>query len=361
MKKFSVILSLVMVLSVVLSACAPAAQATAAPEVKPTSAPAEAAPAEAAPPATAPAAAEAPAKKLTIALVYGIQGDAFYVTMEKGARAKAEELGVELVADGPSKWDAAVQTPIVDAMIAKKVDGLINVPNDPQAMIAVLQRAHDAGIPVITTDQYIGDGDYEKGTVTFPLSVISSDNFEGGKIACESLIKEIGGKGKIYILTSTANVPSDTARRDGCKSAIEANKDVKLVGVDYTESSAPIATNQTQAMLQKEPDLNAIFGANLFSAQGAAAAVKSAGLAGVVKIASFDAPEQAIVDLKGNVIDMVIAQQPALIGEMAVQYMYDALNGKTSDIKKKVNTPFFVITRDNVDTPEAQAAIYKSK
>lgn len=356
MKKLSVILSLVMVLSVVLSACAPAAQATAAPEVKETSAPAEAAPA-----ATAPAAAEAPAKKLTIALVYGIQGDAFYVTMEKGARAKAEELGVELVADGPSKWDAAVQTPIVDAMIAKKVDGLINVPNDPQAMIAVLQRAQDAGIPVITTDQYIGDGDYEKGTVTFPLSVISSDNFEGGKIACESLIKEIGGKGKIYILTSTANVPSDIARRDGCKSAIEANKDVKLVGVDYTESSAPIATNQTQAMLQKEPDLNAIFGANLFSAQGAAAAVKSAGLAGVVKIASFDAPEQAIVDLKGNVIDMVIAQQPALIGEMAVQYMYDALNGKTSDIKKKVNTPFFVITRDNVDTPEAQAAIYKSK
>jgi ribose transport system substrate-binding protein len=190
--------------------------------------------------------------------------------------------------------------------------------------------------------------------------VIASDNFEGGKIACEALIKDMGGKGKLYILVSTANVPSDVARRDGCKAAIDEYPDVELVGVDYTESSAPIATNQTQAVLQKYKDLNAIFGGNLFSAQGAAAAVKSAGLSGVVKIASFDAPQQAIDDLKNNVIDMVIAQQPALIGATAVQYAYDALTGNTSEIEKKVSTPFVVITRDNVDTPEAQAAIYKS-
>jgi ribose transport system substrate-binding protein len=114
-------------------------------------------------------------------------------------------------------------------------------------------------------------------------------------------------------------------------------------------------------MLQREPELAAIFGANLFSAQGAAAAVKAAGLEGVVKIASFDAPEQAIVDLRNNVVDMVIAQQPALIGELAVQYAYDALMGNEGEIPAKVNTPFVVITRDNVDTPEAQAAIYKSE
>lgn len=342
MKKRLTVVSLLVVLSVILAACA---STTATPAAA----------------TEAPVTAEVTKKPLTIALVYGIQGDAFYITMEKGARAKAEELGVTLVADGPSKWDPAVQTPIVDAMIAKKVDGLIAVPNDPQAMIAPLQRAFDAGIPVVTTDQYIGDGDYASGSVTFPLSVIASNNFEGGKIACEALIESIGGKGKIYILTSTANVPSDIARRDGCIAAIDANEGVSLAGVDYTESSAPIATTQTQAMLQKEPELAAIFGANLFSAQGAAAAVKSAGLAGVVKIASFDAPEQAIVDLKNNVIDMVIAQQPALIGAMAVQYLYDALTGNTADIQKKVNTPFVIITRDNVDTPEAQAAIYKSE
>ena len=264
---------------------------------------------------------------LTIALVYGIRGDAFYVTMEKGAREKAAELGVELVADGPAEWNPAVQTPIVDAMIAKGVDALINVPNDPDAMILPLQRAFDAGMPIITNDQYIGDGDYVNGTVTFPLSYIASDNMEGGRIACQALIDGMGGSGKLYILATTAYVPSDVQRRDGCVEVVEANPDVELVGVDYTESSAAKATEQTQAMLQKEPDLGAVFGANLFSAQGAAAAVKNANLQGVVKVASFDAPEQAIDDLRNGVVDIVIAQQPALIGATSVQYAYDALTG----------------------------------
>jgi ribose transport system substrate-binding protein len=302
------------------------------------------------------------AEKKTVALVYGIKGDAFYVTMEKGAKAKAAELGVDLIADGPSQWNPAIQTPIVDAMIARKVDGLIAVPNDPTAMIPVLQRANDAGIPIVTTDQYIGDGDYAKGSITFPLSYVASDNFGGGKLACETLIKGMGGKSTLYVLVSTPNVPSDTARRDGCLEAVKAAGDsVKLAGVDYTQSNATIATTQTQAALQKNSDIGAIFGGNLFSAQGASAAVKTANLSGAVKIASFDAPEQAIDDLRANVVDIVIAQQPALIGATAVQYIVDALNGKTADIPKKLATPFVVITRENVDSAEAQAAIYKDK
>lgn len=208
------------------------------------------------------------ADKRTVALVYGIKGDAFYVTMQKGAQAKADELGVELLADGPSQWNPAIQTPIVDAMIARKVDGLIAVPNDPQAMIAVLQRASDQGIPIVTTDQYIGDGDYAGGSVTFPLSYVASDNFGGGKLACELLIESMGGKGVLYVLVSTPNVPSDTARRDGCLAVIEATGGaVELAGVDYTQSNATIATTQTQAALQKNPNIGAIFGGNLFSAQ----------------------------------------------------------------------------------------------
>lgn len=301
------------------------------------------------------------AEKPTIALVYGIKGDAFYVTMQKGAEQKAAELGVNLIADGPSQWNPALQTPIVDAMIARGVNALIAVPNDPQAMVAALQRASDAGMPVITNDQFIGDGNYASGSVTFPLSFIASDNFAGGKTACETLIKGLDGKGSLYVLVSTPNVPSDIARRDGCLDAVKAAGDtVKLSGVDYTQSNATIATNLTQAALQRDPTIGAIFGGNLFSAQGASAAVKTANLSGAVKIASFDAPEQAIDDLRNGVVDVVIAQQPALIGALSVQAAVDALNGKAESVKRKVATPFVIITRDNVDSPEAQAAIYKS-
>ncbi len=298
---------------------------------------------------------------ITVALIYGIKGDPFYVTMEKGARAKAEELGINLVADGPSQWNPQLQTPLVDAMIAKKVNGMVAVPNDPTAMEPVLERAFQSGIAIATADTFVGDGDYKDGPVNFPVSAVSSDNFAGGEVACKALIDAMGGKGSLYILVSTPNVPSDTLRRDGCKAAVEATDGaVKLAGIDYTQSNATNATNLTQGALQRDKEIGAIFGGNLFSAQGAAAATRTANLQGTVKIASFDAPEEAIASLKDGTIDIVIAQQPAEIGAVAVQSVFDQLMGKT-DIPAKVAVPFVTITRDNVDTPEAQAAIYKAK
>ena len=57
------------------------------------------------------AAAPAEGEAVKVALVYGVKGDGFYVTMEKGARAKAEELGVDFSADGPAQFDASAAAP----------------------------------------------------------------------------------------------------------------------------------------------------------------------------------------------------------------------------------------------------------
>jgi ribose transport system substrate-binding protein len=299
------------------------------------------------------------AAQITAALVVGVKGDPFYVTMERGARAKAEELGVELIVDGPAQFNPVQQTPIVDALIARGIDVLIIAATDKQAMIEPLRRAHDAGIPVISVDTFIGDGDYANGPVTFPLSYIGSDNVEGGRIACESLIEAMGGAGSIYIQNVKPGISTTDQREQGCKEAIEATGGaVTLVATDYNDDSAAKAAEQTTGLLQRTPDLGGIFGTNLFSAEGAAQAVKNAGLQGTVKIANFDAPEQAIKDLRENVVDLVIAQQPAEMGNTAIEYAVAAVNGDTSSIQKRVPTGYVVIDRDNVDTPEAQAAVY---
>ena len=300
-------------------------------------------------------------KKYTLALVQGVKGDPFYVTMEKGAQTMADKLGATLVVDGPAQFDATLQAPIVDALIAKKVDAIIIAACDKQAMIAPLQRANDAGIKIISVDTYLGDGDYTNGSVKFPLSYIGSDNLQGGQIAGEALIKAIGGKGAIYIQNVKPGVSTTDQREQGCKAAIAAtNGQVTLAGLDYNNDSSAVAAQQTSATLQRGKPLSGIFGTNLFGAEGAAQAVKNANKQGAIKIASFDAPVQAITDLKNGIVDIVIAQKPADMGSTAVQYAVDALNGNTSDIKKRVPTGYVIITSANVDTPEAQAAIYKS-
>ncbi len=378
------VLAVVTVLGMVVTACAPAttapaasSQAPAAPvattapaptvagpssaPVAPTEATTATVPTAAPAPTAAAAAPAAPGKKFTVALVQGVKGDAFYVTMERGARTEANLLGMDLTVDGPQQFSAVQQTPIVDAMIAKKVDALLIAATDKQSLIEPMKRANDAGIPVISVDTFIGDGNYVTGTVTFPLSYIGSDNVQGGEIACNALIKAIGGTGSIYIQNVNPGISTTDQREQGCKNAIDAtNGQVTLQGVDYNGDSAATAAQQTAAVLQRNPKLSAIFGTNLFSAEGAAQAVKNAGLTGVVKIANFDAPESAINDLRNNVVDIVIAQKPADIGAIAVDYAYMALHGQTTALAKRVPTGYQVITRDNVDTPESQAAIYKS-
>jgi ribose transport system substrate-binding protein len=133
-----------------------------------------------------------------------------------------------------------------------------------------------------------------------------------------------------------------------------------LVGVGYDNDSSAIAMQQMAAVLQRESDLAGVFGANLFSAEGAAQAIKNANKQGIIKVASFDAPEKAVVDLRNGVIDLVIAQKPADMGNIAVDYAIKALQGETGNLRKRVVTGYVIIDNTNVDTPEAQEAIYKN-
>lgn len=310
------------------------------------------------------AAAPATGEAVKVALLYGVKGDGFYVTMEAGARAKAEELGVDFSADGPAQFDATLQRPILDAVLAQQPNTLCIAATDKQAFIEPLKAAADSGVNVISVDTFIGDtaGDYSTGDVTFPLSYIGSDNVEGGRVACQAIIDALGGKGKMYIQNVRPGISTTDQREQGCREAIEAtNGAVELVGVDYNEDSAAKGAEQTAAVLQRVPDLSGVFGANLFSAEGASQAVKNAGLTGVVKVAAFDAPEAAIEDLRNEVVDIVIAQHPYEMGQKCIEYAVAAASGDTASIDKRWPTGYTIITRDNVDSPEAQQAIYKSE
>jgi ribose transport system substrate-binding protein len=287
----------------------------------------------------------------------GVQ-DPFYFTMQRGAEAAVKRFGAELVPQIPPKWNVTDQTPMLDAMVARgDLKLLFLAPVDKEAMIAPLQKAADTGLPIITVDTFIGDGDYVNGPVKFPLSFIASDNQLGGKMACEALAEAIGKKGKIYIQNVKPGISSTDAREVGCKEAIKEYPDVKLVGVDYNDDDPSKAQAQVEAMLQKEADLAGIFGTNVFSAQGAGQVVANKGLSGKVKVVAFDATETAIEMLKNKTVDMVIAQKPADMGYFAVEMAMAYLNGVTS-VPKHIPTGYQVITRDNMDKPEVSRFFY---
>lgn len=299
-------------------------------------------------------------KKYTIAYIAGVQGVPFYNMIKKGATTEAAKQGATLLANAPAQWDPNAQSQLVNTYIAKKVDAIIISPCDNQVLIAPLQQANNAGIKVVTVDTFISNGDYTKGNVTFPLASIGSDNVKGGNIAGTALIKAIGGKGKVYLQNNAPGASTAVQRAQGFKDAIAAtNGAVTLVGENFDGGDISKATAQTSAILQSHPDIVGIFGATAYSAEGAAAAVKNANKSGMIKIAHFDSSQQSIIDLRNGIIDLVIGQLPAKMGSIAVDDVIQALNGDTSKIQKNVQTDFIVIDKTNVDSAEAQAAIYQ--
>jgi ribose transport system substrate-binding protein len=299
-------------------------------------------------------------KKLTFAYMSGIE-DPFMRMIEKGARAKAEEVGVEVMtAEYPKAWGPDIQVPILEALSARGgFDFLIVVPTSTEALIAPLKRIYDKGIPMITTDTFLGDGDYSKpSNYSFPLAYIGTDNELGGYEVGKRLAEMVGKKGKVYINTTNPDVSSVSGRRDGFLRAMKEFPDIKVVGIDYNLDVQETAQRQTAAVLQANPDLKGIFGTNLFSAQGAYQAVINAGLSGAVKVATLDATVDLIEALKAGKVDLVLAQKPFEIGYLAVEWGYKYLT-QGVEVPKRVVPGFFFFTKDNVNDPDAQQYIYK--
>jgi ribose transport system substrate-binding protein len=305
-----------------------------------------------------PLSANAQMSKPKIGFLPGVV-DPFYQVMEIGVNEAIEDFGLEVVTQYPDTWGPTVQTPILDAMIARgDLDYLIIAPTDREQMIAPLQAAIDAGIRVITVDTFLGDGDYVNGPVTFPISYIGSDNVEGGRIAGHALAQSRGGVGRVYIQNTNVGVSTTEQRSQGFREAIAEYPGMVIVGEDYNLDDANTSVEQTTAVLQREPDLAGIFGVNVFSAQGAGTAVVNAGLGGIVDVIAFDATQFAIELLRQGNVSLVIAQKPHDMGYLAVAFAMADWRGVTS-LPRRVTTGYAVITIDNVDDPDIARFIYQ--
>jgi ribose transport system substrate-binding protein len=288
----------------------------------------------------------------TIAFIQGVIGDNFYITMDCGARAKAEALGnITIDTQGPERFDQTLQTPILSAVVQSGPSAIMMAPNDRRGMIAPIQAAIDAGIPVLCVDTTI-ESDIQLGDV-------ATDNVEGGRLAARGLAEAIGGSGKVFVVNVKPGISTTDQREEGFREALEAEfPDIEYLGQEYCDDDANIAAQITSARLQSDPDLSGIFGTNLFAAQGAAAALRQQGLQGQVKMVGFDAGPTQVQDLKSEVVDLLIAQHPGDIGEVAVQLLHDFLTTGSPPVPKELVTGATIVTRDNVDEPDVARYLY---
>ena len=213
---------------------------------------------------TSPAQAPGNGSKGTIGMTCMNLNNPFFQLIAQEMEKAAAEAGYTLKAmDG--KGDAALQNTQIDEFITQKCDAIFLNPADSKATGSGVRAAHTAGIPVFTFDIQMEDPEVQ-GLVTYH---VGSDNYQGGKLAGESMMKATGDTGKIGII----NLPEANSckkRVDGFKDYLKENNSKLEIVIELNGKGDRVKGAEVTAdMLTAHDDLVGIFGINDPCALGA--------------------------------------------------------------------------------------------
>lgn len=279
-----------------------------------------------------------------IAFVPGISSDPFFVAMEIAAKEEAEKLGVELMYQGSSsEYSPQTQLPFVDNALTQGVDALVMAPTDGDALQASVTKAVSQDVPVVTVDTTVTDQ-------SDLVAHITGDNEDGGRQAAQTMAELIGGEGKVFVISGSPTITTDTLRVQGFVDEIEQNHpDIEVVGIDHAYSQPSEATTRVNAALLNHPDLKGIFSVEGNSGVGAVAALRNSDKLGEVELIGYDAYPNQVEELEQGVYSALIAQDPAEEARLALRFAVAAIEGNQDEIEKEVVIPNVVMTRENLD------------
>lgn len=262
----------------------------------------------------------------------------FYVDIETGMKEKADELGIELITQDANS-DLTEQTKQLENYITRKVDGIIIVPIDSEAAGDEVQMVNDAGIPIVTLDIAVTGG----GTVN---SHLESNNYMGGEKSADFIAEQLGGKGTVAVIDNPT-ITSLIARTDGFTNTIAEN--IPTLKSSAFRAVTPIAKRACRSqenILQKYPDLDAIYCTNDAMGLGALQAVQAKGMKTI--IIGFGAFEEALQEIKaGSNYKASFSQEPTSMGKAAMEVMAKILRGE--EVESFIEVDVGLITAENVD------------
>jgi ribose transport system substrate-binding protein len=289
-----------------------------------------------------------------IAVIVKTVNSTFWQNVQKGADAAMKEVGSgnTMTFQGPASESAiADQVNMVENAVNRGVAGIVLAPSDPDALVPAVKKAWEARIPVVIVDSMLA-----KGAEQYYQSFLATDNRKAGELAAQALIDKVGKDGKIAVMSYVAGAGSEIGRVGGFTDYIKANSKLQIVGPYYSQSQMATALNQTTDVLAANADLKGMFGANEPTAIGMGRAIKQAGKAGKVVAVGFDGNQDLQEFVKDGTLSAIAVQGSFQMGELGVKTVSKLM--KKEKVEKFVDTGVVVVTKDNIDKPEAKNVLY---
>ncbi len=268
------------------------------------------------------AAAPAAAQDFRLALVVKNLGNGFFEAANQGAEEAAAEIGgVEIIYTAPTAPTAEGQIEILNSLIAQGVDAIAISANDPDALVPTLKRAMSRGITVISWDSGVASGGRQMHLNPSSNALIGRTNL---KLAADALPD---GKGKVAILSATAQATNQNIWIDEMKKALSDFPGLELVATVYGDDQTDKSYREALALFQSYPDLGAIIAPTTVGIAASAQAVEDQGLVGKVAVTGLGLPSEMAGHVKTGATKSFAIWNPIDLGYAATHIAYNLAKG----------------------------------
>jgi ribose transport system substrate-binding protein len=289
-----------------------------------------------------------------IAVIVKTVNSTFWQNVQKGADAAMKDVGGgnTLTFQGPASESAiADQVNMVENAVNRRVSAIVLAPSDPDALVPAVKKAWEARIPVVIIDSMLANGGEQ-----YYQSFLATDNRKAGEFAAKALIAKSGTEGKIAVMSYVAGAGSEIGRVGGFTDYVKTHSKLQIVGPFYSQSQMATALNQTTDVLAANPDLKGVFGANEPTAIGMARAITQAGKSGKLVAVGFDGNQDLQEFVKDGTLSAIVVQGSFQMGDLGVKTVAKLL--KKEKVDKSVDTGAVLVTKGNIDQPEAKNVLY---
>ena len=314
---------------------------------------------------------------ISVSLITKTDTNPFFVAMQEGAEAAADDLGVEItLAAGSEDGDEDTQIQAIENAISRGDAGILITPNGP-AVEDALVKARDAGLYVIALDT--PPSDPESVDITF-----ATDNFLAGQEIGKWTAGKLGGEKATIALIDLFDdkvVSVDVARDQGfldgmgidladeTKNGDEAARgeysggECEFVGTVAAQGAEDGGRTAAETLLSQNPDINVVYTINEPAAYGAYEAFKAAGATEGLIVVSVDGGCAGIDAVTEGLIGATSQQYPLKMAELGVQAIHDLVTtGETPEVSDGLdfyNTGVALVSDEpqdgveSIDTAEA--------
>jgi AI-2 transport system substrate-binding protein len=275
-------------------------------------------------------------EKFKIAFLPKIIGNTFFEVAGANAIKMGEQLGVDVMYDGPTEASVAEQVKFINTFVNQGYDAIVVSALDPKGLNQALKRAMDRGVKIVTWDSDV-DPNYR----TFYVNQGTPDIL--GRLLVQMVTNQLGtwhGKLKVAFHYSSPTVTDQNSWVEYAKKIIaEEYPDWEIVTIQYSDMDFPKAVSVGEQLLKTYPDVNAIICPDSTAFPGQAKAVENLNMIGKVIVVGFTTPSTIKQYIERNTVLQGGLWDCGVQGAAGVYVAYQLLKGEKIEVGTSFEIP----------------------